>query len=99
MPNREMRLVPTQPMVRWHHGDSARAVGTRGEAGRARAAAARPSRALWGLPRTAQLPAWGDPSYTAPTGAGRGGSATSHPILALGQAAGPRLWPGYGHVS
>src|SRR5262249_15652314 len=75
------------------------AFGTARKAGRPRAPATRPSGALWGLPRAAQPPAWGDPSHPAPTGAGRGGGAHGHPILAVGQAAGPRLWAGYAHLS
>src|SRR2546421_8260085 len=35
----------------------------------------------------------------APTGTGRGGGVHGHPVLALGQAAGPCLWSGYGDVS
>jgi hypothetical protein len=60
MPKREMRLVPTQPVVGRHHGDSALAGGTLGEAGRPRAPAASPPGALWGLSGAAQPPAWGD---------------------------------------
>src|SRR5262249_38470850 len=87
------------PLVRWHDGDSARAFRTPGEAGRPRAPAARPSGALWGLPRAAQPPAGGDPSHPTPTGAGRGGGAPWHPLLALGPAVGPRLWAGDAHLS
>src|SRR6266567_2435482 len=71
------------------HGDSPRAAGTPGKTGGARAPATRPSGALWGLPRAAQPPAWGDPSHPAPAGAGRGGNADPNTVLALGQAAGP----------
>src|SRR5262249_26470570 len=39
------------------------------------------------------------PSHPAPTGAGRGGDDDRHPVLALGQAAGPRPWSGYDHLS
>src|SRR5262249_20162581 len=35
----------------------------------------------------------------APTGAGRGGGATWHPVLTVGQAVGPRLWAGDDHLS
>src|SRR5262249_39568402 len=83
----------------WPHGYSAFTVGTPGEARSVSPSATRPSGALWGLSGAAQPPAWSDPSHPTPTGAGRGGGATWHPLLAVGQAAGPCLWAGDGHVS
>src|SRR5215831_1536475 len=85
-------------MVRWHDGDSTRAAGTRGEVGGIGAPATRPSRALWRVPGATQPSAWGDPPDTTPTGAGRGGGTHGHPLLAVGQAAGPRLWAGDAHL-
>jgi len=57
------------------------------EKGRPRAPAARPSGALWGLPRAAQPPAWGD--HPDPTSARprRAGSAPRIASLELGAAA------------
>src|SRR5438034_3392386 len=98
MPNREMRLVPTQPVVGRDDWDSALTIGAPGEARGVGPPATRPSGTLWGLPRAAQPPAGGYPSHPAPTGAGRGGDAHGHSLLALGQAAGPRLWSGYDHL-
>src|SRR5262249_48664319 len=54
---------------------------------------------LWGVSGATQHAARGDPSHPTPTEAGRGGGAPWHPVLALGQAAGPRLWAGYDHLS
>src|SRR5215831_2511600 len=81
---RRSRLYFHPSVVRRHHGHSTLTSGTLGEAGRPRAPAARPSRALWGLPRATQPPAWGDPSHPAPTGDGRGGNADENTVLALG---------------
>ena len=41
----------------------------------------------------------GDHPYTAPAGCGRRGKEDRNPVLALGQAAGPRLCSGYGDLS
>ena len=57
---RRSRLHLHPSLGRWHHGHSPLAGGTPGEAGRPRAPAARASRALWGLPRAAQPPTWGN---------------------------------------
>src|SRR5262249_54025676 len=82
-----------------HDRDHTLAVGTARKAGGAGAPAARPPGALWGLPRAAQPPTWGDHPHATPAGCGRGGGETWHPVLAVGQAAGPRLWSGDGHLS
>jgi len=99
MPKREMRLVPTQPVVGRHDRHSPLTIGTPGEAGGACAPAAGPPRPLWGVPRTTQPPAWGNHPHAAPTGRGQGGDEDGHPVLALGQALRARLSPGDGHVS
>src|SRR5262249_58634979 len=93
------RLYLHASVVGRDDGDSALTIGTPGEARGVGPPAPRPSGALWGLPRAAQPPAGGDPAHPAPTGAGRGGGAPWHPVLALGPAAGPRLWAGYAHLS
>src|SRR5947209_14160935 len=67
---RRSRLHLHPPVVRRHHGDSARTIGAPGEARGVGPPATRPSGTLWGLPRAAQPPAGGDPSHPAPTGAG-----------------------------
>src|SRR5712691_128903 len=96
---RRSRLHLHPPVVRRHHGDSALTIGAPGEARGVGPPATRPSGTLWGLPRAAQPPAGGDPSYPAPTGDEGGGNADPNTVLALGQAAGPRLWSGDGHLS
>src|SRR5262249_4915042 len=58
-----------------------------------------PPGTLWRLSGATQPPAGGDPSHPAPTGAGRGGNADRHPLLAVGPAAEPRFWAGYDHLS
>src|SRR5262249_31277056 len=93
------RLYLHASVVGRDDGDSALTIGTPGEARGVGPPAPRPSGALWGLPRAAQPPAGGDPAHPAPTGAGREGGAHRHPVLALGQAAGPRLWAGDAHLS
>ena len=65
---RRSRLHLHPSVVRRHHGDSPRAVGTARKAGGVSPPATRPPRALWGLPRAAQPPAWGDPSHPAQQG-------------------------------
>src|SRR5215813_10273318 len=53
---------------------------------------------LWVLPGAAQPLARERQPHAPPAGAGRGGGTYGHPVLAVGQAAGPWLWAGYGHV-
>src|SRR5262249_52308152 len=87
------------PVVGRHDWDSALAAGTRGEVGGVGPPATRPSGALWGVSSAAQPPARNRHPPTAPTGDRRGGGATCHPVLAVGQTAGPRLWAGDAHLS
>jgi hypothetical protein len=82
--------------VGWHHGDSALAGGTLGEAGRPRAPTASPPGALWGLSGSAQPPAWGDHPQAAPAVYGGTGGQHSVASLELGAAAQARLCGGHG---
>src|SRR5215813_10294728 len=81
MPKREMRLVPTQPVVRWHHRDSALANGTAREAGRPGAPAAYAPGALRRLFGAAQPPARGYHPHASP--AGDGGRGAGHRVATL----------------
>ena len=83
-------------MVGWHHGHSPLADGTFGEAGSARAPAARPPGALWRLSSAAQPPARGDHPDAAPARGGQGGDGHGIALLALGTAAEARLCTGHG---
>ena len=82
-------------MVGWHHGHSALAVGTLGEAGRPRAPAAGPSGALWRLSGIAQSSAGVDHPHTPPARGGRGGDRHGITALELGAAAEARLCAGH----
>src|SRR5215510_4058536 len=93
---RRSRLYLYSSLVRWHHGDSALANGTLGEAGGARAPAARPPGALWRVSGAAQSSAWGDHPHAAPARGGRGADRDGVASLELGTAAEARLCPGYG---
>src|SRR2546421_12799285 len=99
MPKREMRLVPTQPVVRRHHGHALLASGAPGETGGARALAARASSALWWVSGATQPPAQRDHAHTAPAGDGRGGAEEGHPVLDLGAALGAGVSSGDGYLS
>ena len=70
-----------------------------GEAGRARAPAARPAGALCGVFGAAQSVARGDYPDAAPTGGGRGGGEAWYTFLELGQTPGARVCARYGHLS
>src|SRR6266571_8872052 len=96
MPKREMRLVPTQPVVGRHHGHSSLTAGTPGEAGGPRALAARASGALWRLFGAAQPPAWGDPPDATSARPRRAGGVPHVAALELGAAAAAGLCAGDG---
>src|SRR5215813_3382202 len=96
MPKREMRLVPTQPVVRWHHRDSALANGTAREAGRPGAPAAYAPGALRRLFGAAQPPARGHHPHAPPAGDGRRGAGHRVTTLELGTTAEAGVCAGYG---
>src|SRR5215813_7150022 len=99
MPKREMRLVPTQPVVRRHHGDSSLAAGTPGEAGCLGPPAVRPPGALWRLSGATQPSAWGNPPDATAARPRRAGGVPHVASLELGTAAPAGLCRGDGPLS
>ena len=95
MPKREMRLVPTQPLGRRHHGHAPLTAGTPGEARGIDPPPARPPGALWRLPGAAQPLAWERPPHATPARAGRG-DGHRVAVLELGAAAASGLCAGHG---